>query len=69
MHFLEKFISTIIYYITGVNIETPATTIGKVCASGLKSVLLGSASIWAGNNRCVVAGGFESMSNVPNYFN
>lgn len=51
------------------NIETPATTIGKVCASGLKSVLLGSASIWTGNNKCVVAGGFESMSNVPNYFN
>ncbi len=43
------------------------TTINKVCASGLKSVMLAAQSIMCGDNDVVVAGGMESMSNVPFY--
>ncbi len=45
----------------------PAMTINKVCGSGLKAVMLGAQSIKAGDARCVVAGGMESMSNPPHY--
>lgn len=44
-----------------------ATTVNKVCASGMKSVMLGAQSIVLGDNEVVVAGGMESMSNVPFY--
>lgn len=43
------------------------TTINKVCASGMKSVALGAQSIMLGDASVVVAGGMESMSNVPFY--
>jgi acetyl-CoA C-acetyltransferase len=43
------------------------TTVNKVCASGLKAVTLGAASIQLGQSEIVVAGGAESMSNVPFY--
>lgn len=42
-----------------------ATTINKVCGSGLKAVALGSAMIRAGDAEIIVAGGMESMSNAP----
>jgi acetyl-CoA C-acetyltransferase len=45
----------------------PATTINKVCASGMKAVMLGAESISSGHNDIVLAGGMESMSNVPYY--
>jgi acetyl-CoA C-acetyltransferase len=45
--------------------ETPAFTINKVCASGLKAIALGAASIMMGDAEVVVAGGQESMSNAP----
>jgi acetyl-CoA C-acetyltransferase len=45
----------------------PATTINKVCASGMKAVMLAAQSIALGQNDIVVAGGMESMSNVPYY--
>ena len=45
--------------------EVGATTINKVCGSGLKAVALGSALIRAGDAEVVVAGGMESMSNAP----
>lgn len=45
----------------------PATTVNKVCASGMKAVMLAAQSIALGNNDIVVAGGTESMSNVPYY--
>lgn len=45
----------------------PATTINKVCASGLKSIALGAQSILLGHNEVVVAGGMENMSMVPHY--
>jgi len=47
--------------------SVPALTINKVCGSGLKSVMLADQAIKCGNAEIVVAGGFESMSNVPYY--
>jgi len=47
--------------------SVPCTTINKVCSSGLKSVMLGAQSIMLGDADVVVAGGMESMSNVPHY--
>lgn len=46
---------------------TPGTTVNKVCASGMKSIMLAAQSIMLGDNDIVVAGGMESMSNVPFY--
>ena len=43
------------------------TTINKVCASGMKAVMLAAQSIMLGDNDVIVAGGMESMSNVPFY--
>lgn len=43
------------------------TTINKVCASGMKAIMMGAQSILCGDNEVVVAGGMESMSNVPFY--
>lgn len=45
----------------------PCTTVGKVCGSGLMSVMLGTKSILLGDADVVVAGGMESMSNAPYY--
>ncbi|MDP9048381.1 MAG: acetyl-CoA C-acyltransferase [Bacteroidota bacterium] len=45
----------------------PATTVNKVCASGMKAIMLAAQSIALGQNEIVVAGGMESMSNVPYY--
>ena len=49
----------------GVCKETPAFTVNKVCASGLKAITLGAASIMMGEAEAVVAGGQESMTNAP----
>jgi len=49
----------------GIPKETPAFTVNKVCASGLKSIALAAQEIAAGEADVVVAGGFESMSNAP----
>ncbi len=43
------------------------TTVNKVCASGMKAIMMGAQSIQCGDNEVVVAGGMESMSNVPFY--
>ncbi len=45
----------------------PATTVNKVCASGMKAIMLAATSIASGENDIVLAGGMESMSNVPYY--
>lgn len=47
--------------------EVICTTVNKVCASGMKSIALGAQSIILGDADIVVAGGMESMSNVPYY--
>ena len=51
----------------GIGENVPCTTVNKVCSSGMKSVMLGAQSIMLGINDLVVAGGMESMSNVPFY--
>lgn len=45
--------------------KVPCTTVGKVCGSGLKSVMLADNAIRAGEIECAIAGGMESMSNAP----
>lgn len=47
--------------------NVPCTTVNKVCASGMKAVMQGAQSIMLGDADVVVAGGMESMSNVPFY--
>jgi acetyl-CoA C-acetyltransferase len=49
----------------GLTKETPAFTVNKVCASGLKAITLGATAIMAGQADIVVAGGMENMSDVP----
>jgi len=49
----------------GVPIATPATTINKMCGSGLKAVMMAADQIRAGGATIVLAGGLESMSNAP----
>lgn len=51
----------------GLSDSVPCTTVNKVCASGMKSVMLGAQSIMLGHNEVVVAGGMENMSAVPHY--
>lgn len=51
----------------GLPATIPAVTVNKVCGSGLKAVMLAAQAIRAGDLQVVVAGGMESMSNVPYY--
>lgn len=51
----------------GLGYDIPCTIVNKVCASGMKSIMLGAQSIMLGQNEVVVAGGMESMSNIPYY--
>ncbi|MCE3294966.1 MAG: acetyl-CoA acetyltransferase [Crocinitomicaceae bacterium] len=51
----------------GLDQDIPCTTINKVCASGMKAIMLGAQTILAGDNHIVVAGGMESMSQTPHY--
>lgn len=51
----------------GISNKTPGTTVNKVCASGMKAIMLGAQSIMTGVNNVVMAGGMESMSNAPYY--
>src|SRR5215210_8475602 len=52
---------------SGIPSSVSAVTINKVCGSGLKSVMLASQAIKAGDLQVIVAGGMESMSNAPHY--
>src|SRR5881628_1215971 len=51
----------------GINPAVGATTINKVCGSGLKAVMLAAQAIKAGDAHCIAAGGQESMSGAPHY--
>ena len=51
----------------GCSTDLPCTMINKVCASGMKSVMVGAQQIRAGDRGIVVAGGMESMSKAPHY--
>ncbi|MBN9312260.1 MAG: acetyl-CoA C-acyltransferase [Chryseobacterium sp.] len=53
----------------GLSNEVPSTTVNKVCASGMKSVMLAATSIKSGDQEVIVAGGMENMSQVPHYYN
>ncbi len=53
----------------GLSNETPSTTINKVCASGMKAVMMAAQSIKSGDQDVIVAGGMENMSQVPHYYN
>jgi len=51
----------------GIKMSVPCTTINKVCSSGIKSVMFAAQSIMLGHQDVIVAGGMESMSNIPYY--
>src|SRR5699024_903810 len=51
----------------GLSNEVPCTTVNKVCASGMKAVMQAAQTIALGDAEIVVAGGMESMSNIPHY--
>lgn len=53
----------------GLGYNIPCTLINKVCASGMKAIMVGAQSIMLGQNEIVVAAGAESMSNIPYYLN
>ena len=53
----------------GIPNTVPCTTINKVCASAMKSIIIAAQTIKAGDNDVVVAGGMENMSMVPHYTN
>jgi len=53
----------------GIPTSVPCCTINKVCASGMKSIMMAAQSIMCGSQDIMVAGGQESMSNVPFYLN
>jgi acetyl-CoA C-acetyltransferase len=52
---------------SGLSEKTPSTTVNKVCASGTKAIMIAADQITLGQNDIMVAGGMESMSNVPYY--
>jgi len=49
----------------GIPVQVPATTVNKMCGSGMKAIMIGADQLLAGNARLLVAGGLESMSNAP----
>lgn len=51
----------------GLKLDTPSTTVNKVCASGMKAAMFASVSISSGYRNAILAGGMESMSNIPYY--
>ncbi len=51
----------------GISQHTPCTTVNKVCASGMKSIMFGAQTIMLKYADVIVAGGMESMTNVPYY--
>jgi len=53
----------------GLSQDIPATTINKVCASGMKAIMQGAQAIMAGDAEVIVAGGMENMSLIPHYGN
>lgn len=53
----------------GISNEVPATTVNKVCASGMKAIMQATQAIMAGDADVIVAGGMENMSMIPHYAN
>ncbi|MBP6993635.1 thiolase family protein [Candidatus Woesebacteria bacterium] len=55
------------FYGTSIRVDVPATTLNLVCGSGLKSIQVADQAISTGERDVILAGGMESMSNVPYY--
>jgi len=53
----------------GISENVPCTAVNKVCASGMKSIMMAAQSIMVGDRDIIVAGGMENMSMVPHYMN
>jgi acetyl-CoA C-acetyltransferase len=51
----------------GIPTSVPCTMVNKVCSSGMKAIMLAAGNLAMGRSKIAVAGGFESMSNVPYY--
>jgi acetyl-CoA C-acetyltransferase len=51
----------------GIGVDIPCATINKVCSSGMKAIMFGAQSIMLGHADLIIAGGMESMSNIPYY--
>ena len=64
---LQQAPATQVAVAAGLGYEIPCTLVNKVCASSMKAIMLGAQSIMLGQNDVVVAGGTESMSNIPYY--
>ena len=54
-----------VLYRSGIPIDRPAFTVNKACASGMKAIALGCQSLLLGENKIVLAGGMENMSQIP----
>ncbi|MFM9840692.1 MAG: acetyl-CoA C-acyltransferase [Cyclobacteriaceae bacterium] len=64
---LQQAPATQVAVAAGLGYEIPCTLVNKVCASGMKAIMLGAQSIMLGHNDVVLTGGMESMSNIPYY--
>ncbi len=64
---LQQAPATQVAVAAGLGYNIPCTLVNKVCASGMKAIMLGAQSIMLGQNDLVLAGGMESMSNIPYY--
>ncbi|MCX8492014.1 MAG: acetyl-CoA C-acyltransferase [Cyclobacteriaceae bacterium] len=64
---LQQAPATQVAVAAGLGYNVPCTLVNKVCASGMKAIMLGAQSIMLGQNDVVVTGGMESMSNIPYY--
>ncbi len=64
---LQQAPATQVAVAAGLGYDIPCTLVNKVCASGMKAIMLGAQSIMLGQNDVVVTGGMESMSNIPYY--
>ena len=53
----------------GLPVSVACTTVNKVCASGMKAIMMGAQAIICGDAEIVVAGGMENMSQIPHYIN
>src|SRR3989304_6492189 len=54
-----------VLYRSGIPIDRPAFAVNKACASGVKAIALGCQSLLLGENKIVLAGGMENMSQIP----
>jgi acetyl-CoA C-acetyltransferase len=64
---LQQAPATQVAVAAGLGYDIPCTLVNKVCASGMKAIMLGAQSIMLGHNEVVLTGGMESMSNIPYY--